>query len=224
VSVQPRRRLRGRQAEAERNDRLVLEAARDVFGAHGADAPVSAVADRAGVGIGSLYRRYGSKTELLQQLCILAMEDAIGAAQEGLARDDAWAGLTHYISRCVAFRSGALAPLAGTMETTPAMWQLAKRGRGLVEELVTRAQRSGVLRPDATALDIAYLIEQFARRRSTESTDEDENVRQRLLAIALDGLRAHGTEPLPGTPPSAAIYETRWRAPAAKDCPQRTER
>src|SRR5947207_3014456 len=114
--------MRGRQAEAERNDRLVLEAARDVFAAHGADAPVSAVADRAGVGIGSLYRRYGSKTELLQRLCMLAMEDSISAAREGLAQDDAWAGLAHYVSRCVAFRSGAFAPLAGTIETTPAMW------------------------------------------------------------------------------------------------------
>jgi AcrR family transcriptional regulator len=211
VSDQSPRRQRGRQAEAERNDRRVLEAAREVFAAHGADAPVSAVADRAGVGIGSLYRRYGSKTELLQRLCILAMEESISAAHEGLAQDDAWAGLACYISRCVAFRSGAFAPLAGTIETTPAMRRLAKRGRGLVDELVTRAHRSGALRPDATALDVAYLIEQFARRASSETTDEEDNVRRRLLAIALDGLRAHGNEPLPGTPPSAANYEKRWR-------------
>ncbi|HJZ28613.1 MAG TPA: helix-turn-helix domain-containing protein, partial [Streptosporangiaceae bacterium] len=54
--------VHGRQAEARRNDLVVLEAARDVFSAQGADAPVSAVADRAGVGIGTLYRRFGSKT------------------------------------------------------------------------------------------------------------------------------------------------------------------
>ena len=139
------------------------------------------------------------------------MEDSISGTQEGLAQDDAWAGFAHYVSRCVAFRSGAFAPLAGTIETTPAMWRLAKRGRGLVEQLATRAHRSGALRPDAAALDIAYLIEQFARRTSTESTDEEDNVRRRLLAIALDGLRAPGTEPLPGTTPSAVKYEKRWR-------------
>ena len=67
----------GRQAEARRNDRAVLDAARDVFSAQGADAPVSAVAERAGVGVGTLYRRYGSKTELLQRMCVLAMEQGM---------------------------------------------------------------------------------------------------------------------------------------------------
>jgi AcrR family transcriptional regulator len=209
------RRKRGRQAEAERNDRLVLDAARDVFAAHGASAPISAVAERAGVGMGSLYRRYGSKTELLQRLCVLAMEEAIGAAEEGLAEPDASTGLAHYVRRCVAFRSGALAPLAGTIETTPEMWQTARRGRRLLEELVARAHRSGGLRQDVTALDIAFLIEQFGRRRAAEPTDGEENARRRLLAIALDGLYARDdAQPLPGPPPTAEQYEERWRANA----------
>ena len=49
-------------------------------------------------------------------------------------------------------------------------------------------------------------------RCSFGAIHEEDNVRRRLLAIALDGLRAHGTEPLPGTTPSAANYEKRWRA------------
>jgi AcrR family transcriptional regulator len=60
--------LSGRQAEARRNDRLILEAAREVF-VEDTDAPISAVAERAGVGIGALYRRYASKEELLRRLC-----------------------------------------------------------------------------------------------------------------------------------------------------------
>src|ERR1700758_5294921 len=87
---------RGRQAEARRNDVAVLEAARDVFTALGADAPIAAVADRAGVGMGTLYRRYGSKTELLQRLCVLSMEQALDAAEEALKSDDPWAGLAGY--------------------------------------------------------------------------------------------------------------------------------
>src|ERR1700722_4204909 len=74
---------RGRQQEAARNDRRVLDAAREVFATQGWDAPVSAVAERAGVGMGSLYRRYGSKTELLQRLCVVAMEQNIGAPRAG---------------------------------------------------------------------------------------------------------------------------------------------
>lgn len=207
----PTRRGRGRQAEAERNDRLVLEAARDVFATQGADAPIAAVATRAGVGMGTLYRRYGSKTALLQRICVLAMEEATVAAEEGLAADDAWAGLTHYVQRCVDMRSGALAPLAGRIEVTPEMWELARRGGALIDELVARAHRSGGLRPDANALDVAYLVEQIGRRSPTESPDETDVVRRRLLAIALAGLRAGAaTEALPGPAPTREAYESRW--------------
>ena len=59
--------LPGRQREAARNDALILQAAREVFIAD-ADAPIAAVAVRAGVGIGALYRRYGSKEDLLRRL------------------------------------------------------------------------------------------------------------------------------------------------------------
>src|ERR1700744_613360 len=97
----------GRQAEARRNDLVVLEAARDVFTAQGAGAPVSAVAERAGVGMGTLYRRYGSKTELLQRLCVLAMEQSLQAADDALAAGDPWTGLARYVRACVDLRSGA---------------------------------------------------------------------------------------------------------------------
>src|SRR5580692_4329743 len=119
---------RGRQAEARRNDLAVLEAARDVFSAMGADAPIAAVAERAGVGMGTLYRRYGSKTELLQRLCVLAMEQALEAAGEALEADDPWTGLTAYITACVELRAGALASLAGQIETTAEMRGTAQRG------------------------------------------------------------------------------------------------
>lgn len=211
MNEQATRRPRGRQAEAERNDRLVLEAAREVFAAHGAGAPLSAVAERAGVGMGSLYRRYGSKTELLQHLCTLAMEQTVEAARTALASEDAWAGLEGYVRTCVDFGSGALGPLAGTIETTPRMWAISRRGRRLLDELVTRAQRQGELRGDVTALDVAWLVELFGRRGPARPGSEEHRVHQRLLGIALDGLRAPGTAALPGPPPSARHYESRWR-------------
>src|ERR1700744_3742441 len=131
----------GRQAEARRNDLVVLEAARDVFTAQGAGAPVSAVAERAGVGMGTLYRRYGSKTELLQLLCVLAMEQALAAA--GIALSDAEPG----------------SALAGQVEVTEEMQATAERGIAAAAEVVLRARRDGRLRADVTALDISLLIE-----------------------------------------------------------------
>jgi AcrR family transcriptional regulator len=208
---------RGRQAEARRNDLAVLEAARDVFTALGADAPIAAVAERAGVGMGTLYRRYGSKTELLQRLCTLAMEQALEAAEEALRADDSWAGLAGYIAACVKLRSGALASLAGQIETTDQMRRTAQRSMIRTTEIVARAHRDGSLRADATAMDITWLIEQFSRRApDSASADgaEEGNVRSRLLAIALGGLRASTpgspSQPLPGSPPSSVYYVNRW--------------
>ena len=145
---------RGRQAEARRNDLVVLEAARDVFAAQGASAPISAVAEHAGVGMGTLYRRYGSKTELLQRLCVLAMEQALAAADDALDASDPWDGLGGYIRACVELRSGALASLAGQIETTAEMRGTARRSMARMEEIVARAHRGGRLRADVSALDI----------------------------------------------------------------------
>jgi AcrR family transcriptional regulator len=204
----------GRQAEARRNDLVVLEAARDVFAAQGADAPISAVAERAGVGMGTLYRRYGSKTELLQRLCVLAMDQALAAAGDALAASDPWDGLCGYIRACVDQRSGALAALAGQIETTAEMRGTARRSMARLAEIVARAQAGGRLRADVTALDVSWLIEQFSRRPPDRAEpldpDEEGNMRSRLLAIALDGLRAHPGQVLPGRPPSRSRYVNRW--------------
>ena len=204
---------RGRQAEARRNDKAVLEAARDVFSAHGAGAPVSAVAERAGVGMGTLYRRYGSKAELLQRLCLLAMEQALEAAGAALKAPDPWTGLAAFVRDSVEMRSGALAALAGQVDVTPEMQATAERGIAAVSQIVARAQRDGSLRADVTPLDVSYLIEAFSRRPpAPESTyaEEERIVRDRLLTIALDGLRAGGPTPLPGRPPAQASYVGRW--------------
>jgi len=208
---QARRPGRGRQAEAARNDQRVLDAAREVVAELGPDAPVSAIAERAGVGMGSLYRRYGSKDDLLRRLCTLAMEQSIDAARAALAAGDAWAGLAGYVRAAVTRGTGALAPLAGTIETTPEMWEISRRGRALLGQLVTRAQRDGALRADVTALDIAWLIEFFGRPGAAPAGTEDRVIRQRLLAIAVDGLRGPDATPLPGPPPSNRHYEQRWK-------------
>jgi hypothetical protein len=88
---------------------------------------------------------------------------------------------------------------------------------GLIEDIVARAQADGSLRADVTALDISWLIEQFSRR-APGSVDpaEETNVRDRLLAIALDGLRGRAwsgrpvADVLPGRPPSRRAYVARW--------------
>src|ERR671917_277967 len=79
--------LSGRRAEATRNDQRILDAAREVFVAD-SGAPIAAVAKRAGVGIGALYRRYASKEVLLQRLAAEGLQQYIAAVEDALAQDD----------------------------------------------------------------------------------------------------------------------------------------
>jgi AcrR family transcriptional regulator len=215
-------RIATRRSEVEHNDRALLEAAREVLAVEGAHASVAAIAARAGVGIGSLYRRYRSKDELFQHLCVIALGDYLTAAEEGLAHDDPWEGLAHYIRTSIARGPGSLAPIAGTIEVTPEMAEMNARSDESVKALVDRAHAAGALRRDVTAADLELLIEQLAKSPLLEQlkkqgrsdlTEAALNARARINAIALDGLRAPASQPLPGRPPGYELFQERWAAP-----------
>ncbi|OKI07324.1 TetR family transcriptional regulator [Streptomyces sp. CB02923] len=208
-----------RQAEAERNDRALLEAAKKVLVSDGTRASVAAIAERAGVGIATLYRRYSSKDELFQRLCALALGQWIDAAEHGLKHDEPWEGLVHYVTASVEFSGGALGPLAGTIAITEEMAAEFERADRLAQALVTRVHEAGALRPDVTLEDISLLIEQlgklslvdqFERQGRTDLLDEARAAHARVIAIALDGLRAAHRHPLPGRPPRPGLLAERW--------------
>jgi AcrR family transcriptional regulator len=218
-------RRRARQAEAERNDLALLKAAREVLAEHGVHASVAAIAARAGVGIGSLYRRYRTKEELFQRLCTIALRDYLAAAEEALAMDDPWEGLTHYVRTAISLDIGSLAAVAGIVDITPEMATLNARGDAAVDELVGRAQRAGLLRDDVTAVDLALLLEQLGRSPAleqlkrqghTELIEAATDARSRITAIALDGLRAPAPHPLPGSPPGYELFTERWERATAR--------
>src|SRR3712207_5942213 len=94
-------RRMSRRAEAERNDERILASARVVFIADPA-APISAVAEHAGVGIGALYRRYPSKEELLRTICADGLARFIAAAEAALLDDgDPWQAFAAFMRACV---------------------------------------------------------------------------------------------------------------------------
>jgi AcrR family transcriptional regulator len=176
---------RGRQAERRKNDASLLTAARLVFAMHGPSAPVSAIAAEAGVGIGSLYRRYPTKAALLQSLCLESMKQQVGAARAALdSEPNPVDAVFQFIRACVEFRAGVFTSIAGSVEPTAEMIATAKIALDLVQEMTTRAQASGELRTDVTSVDLHGLIEMFSRRRRNS-----ESAAFRLLEIALQGLR-----------------------------------
>lgn len=200
--------LPGRKGQAARNDAVILDAARDVFLAD-PKAPIAAVAERAGVGISALYRRYASKEDLLRRLCHDGLRRFTAEAERAATEPDGWAALTTFLTRVVEADVHSLTVhLAGTFEPTPEMGADANRANDLVADLVSRAHAGGTLRRDVVTQDIGLLLEGCAAIRLPDP-ERTRELRQRYLAVLLAGLAAAG-EPLPGPPPGAGELNWRW--------------
>src|SRR5947209_20521537 len=202
--------LNGRRAQAARNDERILEAAREVFVAN-PEAPIAAVAERAGVGISALYRRYASKEDLLRRLCADGLRRYIAAVEEALAdHGDPWEAFAGFMRRAVDADSSALTlRLAGTFQPTEDLYREAARAQELNERLFERTRASGALRVDVTVNDVALVLEQLAAIRLGDRS-RTRQLRHRYLTLALDGLRAPARTTLPGPPPSWHELSGRW--------------
>jgi len=208
-------RLSGRRRQAARNDERILAAAREVFIAD-PNAPISAVAARADVGISALYRRWPGKEDLLRQLCRDGLRTYLAEADAALANDgDAWEAFATFLGRIVDADVHSLTVrLAGTFTPTAEMVADAARSGELNEQLVARTKAEGGLRDDVTAEDLTLILEQMAAIRPGVFGDQRRTraLRERYLALILDGLR-NDTGPLPGPPPTDAELGRRWAAP-----------
>lgn len=210
--AQPIRPRRGRIAQAERNDSAILEAAREVFIADPA-APISEVAKRAGVGIGALYNRYAHKEELLAMLCLQGQERYLAEVERALDSDaDPWDAYREFLVRIVAADTHSLTVrLAGTFQPTAAHRAKGERMEKLGKELFERAKATGKLRSDVTFLDVGFLLELIAQTTLGGPARAAE-LRQRQLALIIDGLSVTHSDPLPGTPPTPAEQSARWES------------
>jgi AcrR family transcriptional regulator len=202
--------LRGRQAEAARNDQAILSAAREVFLAD-PSAPISAVAKQAGVGIGALYHRYEGKEDLLRTLCRQGQEIYLTEIERALASDsEPWEAFVDYLHRIVAANThGLTVRLAGTFTPTAEQLTLAERMRALSIALFERVRSTGLLRPDVTYLDIEFLLE-FLATVKLGGPERSAELRQRHLTVLIDGLRNQHPTPLSGEPPTWEEQTARW--------------
>ena len=202
--------LSGRRGEAARNDETILASARVVFVAD-PDAPVSAVAEHAGVGISSLYRRYASKEELLRKLCGDGLQLYIDIARAAVEDDDdAWEVFATFMERIVEADTHALTRnLAGRFTPTEELGRAAFVADELNERLVARAHAAGVLRDDVTRDDLSHVFEQISSLHGA-TPERTAQLRARYLTLHLDALRAPGRTPLPGPPPTSDEQHARW--------------
>jgi AcrR family transcriptional regulator len=181
--------------DAVRNYHRILDAAREVLGESGADASMEEIAARAGVGVGTVYRRFASKDALIDELLRLAMQEVLFSTERALARPDGH-GLEELLGALgQSFADHArYASLLLARRTDDATGQ---RIRAAIDELTARAVAAGTVNPGITAGDVLALV--LAMRGLVQAVGEvAPEAWRRFLDIQLAGLRAAG--PLSGAP------------------------
>jgi AcrR family transcriptional regulator len=201
--------LSGRRQQAAQNDGAILDAAREVFLAD-PRAPIAAVAQRAGVGISALYRRYPGKEDLLRTLCHDGLRRFIAEAERAAGEPEPAAALTGFLERVVDADVHSLTVHLACMFTpTPEMGQDAELANRLVAGLVERA--GDRLRPGVVVEDLGLLLEACAAIRVPDARRTGE-LRQRVLALLVASLLDRDADrPLPGPAPGEGELGWRWQ-------------
>ncbi len=187
--------------DARANRDRILAAARECFATDGVDAPVEAIAQRAGVGMGTLYRRFPTKDDLVEAVIEESLDAVVAAAEAALAEVDPWTGFAGFLERVLEIHAENRAlreMLAGTAHGA-ARERMRKRVRPLTRELIRRAQEDGSLRADFAPEDMPLVFLTGGRVLEAARGVAPELWR-RYLGLLLDGLRAEGATPLPRGP------------------------
>lgn len=207
--------------DAERNRVRILQAAREVFAERGLSASLEDIAHHAGVGIGTVYRRYPDKRELIDALFEERIALVVGVLEEGLADPDPWSGFVRGLEGMLELQA-ADRGLMELMVGGVCAGDRTLRARGCIAplalRLLQRAQEDGRVRPDLEHGDIPLL--QLTLGSLVDATrDTHPDLWRRYFAVVLDGLRTQRRRPtpLPGLDLCVEqVEETMrgWRPPA----------
>jgi len=177
------------RADARRNRKRVLDAARRCMAREGLDAQIEEIARTAGVGIGTVYRHFPTKEHLVEALATARFERLAELAREALERDEPWAGFEQFMRTSAAIQSDdrALSEVLTSRPETMARAAESVDILGLVSELMGRGQAAGVIRADADPRDVPMWMCALAGAHRNPYTHPE-----RYIGIVLDGLRAPG--------------------------------
>ncbi len=184
---------KSRRLDAVRNRGRVLDAARQVFADHGIDVPVDAVAERAGVGVGTVFRHYPTKDALLAAVIERSFEELADAAESAAREKDAdaaFAGFVRHIAGVIA-QNRALVVMARSRVADRHRYRPEEaRLFRAVDRLVRAAQKAGAVRPGITAEDVAALLSGIGDAAFPVVTNASRaGGWERYLSVVLDGLR-----------------------------------
>jgi len=178
------------RADARRNYEKLVAAARDVFTELGGSAPLEDVAERAGVGIGTLYRHFPTRQALLEAVYVGEVE-TIARAADDLSGEAPWDALEQWLRQYAGFAATKRALTEALLEAAPDSDVLLSCRAAFVNAgtpLVERAQQAGAVRPDTDFSDIIRMVGSVS---VVPTTDPEQ--KERMLQIVLDGLRYRGS-------------------------------
>jgi AcrR family transcriptional regulator len=195
VSEQPLRK------DAERNRQRILDAARELFAERGLGVTLHDIAHRAGVGVGTVYRRYPDKALLIDMLFEQQLEDIQALLQAALADPDPWHGLISFLDQVLERQArdrGLKELLLGMPSAPERATKLRATLHPLAAELVERARAAGQARADCEPQDFG-IVQLMVGAVMDAAQDVAPDLWRRYLTILLQGLRAPPAplEPLP---------------------------
>lgn len=189
-----------RDAE-ERHDRLIAAARRE-FAARGVDASLEEIAREADVAIGTLYRHFPTRLDLLLAALEPRVREFLDGSEKALAIEDPWQGFVFYLENLFRLQAGDRGfndflsrRFPGSEETESIHDQMCQQ----IDDVLTRAQEAGEARSDITLADIVNLIWSTGRMIDATSTSAP-NAWRRQLHLMLDAYRAERAHPIPEPP------------------------
>ena len=189
---------RALRADARRNREAVIAAAKKLFADEGLDAQMPDVAKAARVGVGTVYRHFPTKEDLIAALAAERFERLAEKARDAIAAEDPWEGLCDFIRFSAQIQADDRG-LCEVMGSRPEVMEASAYAVGLDElaaEMVKRAKGSGKLRKDLEWRDIPMIACGLGRITPAEMGPAAGRW-PRLVEIVIDGLRAPGSSKLP---------------------------
>jgi len=198
------------RADAARNVERILRAARDVYGELGPDAPMEAVAPRAGVGERTLYRRFPTKADLVRAALDQTVADDLTPAIDDARRaDDPLRGLTQLIEAAISLGAREHNLLTAAHRAGSLTFDISVSLNEALGDLVGEGQRVGRVRADLVSDDLPRLIAMLYSVLSTMDSDSDGW--RRYAALIIDAISVSDARPLPPAPPLRISEPSNWR-------------
>jgi AcrR family transcriptional regulator len=176
------------RADARRNNERLVAAAREVFAKCGGGASMEAIAKQAGVGVGTLYRHFPKRIDIVEAVYQTDVDELVCAAEEAVAHNEPWQALVAWLEAFLRYgqvKRTFLNELHEAFDKNPQL-KVASRDRinQAVDAVLGRAQQAGVARTDLDGSDLMQILGPMCTSATlTEAQGE------RLLAMLLDGLR-----------------------------------